>query len=48
MEDASIAVAVVVENAGHGGGVAGPIAGAILRKHFELLKRRAEGNDARP
>ncbi|MBP5350686.1 MAG: penicillin-binding protein 2 [Fibrobacterales bacterium] len=48
VEDASIAVAVVVENAGHGGGVAGPIAGAILRKHFELLKRRAEGNDARP
>ncbi len=47
IEDARIAVAVVMENAGHGGGVAGPVAGAVLRKFFELEKLRG-GPDARP
>jgi penicillin-binding protein 2 len=34
-----IAVGVVVENAGHGGSVAAPIAGKIFRRYFELTGR---------
>jgi penicillin-binding protein 2 len=34
IDDPVIAVAVVVENGGHGGSVAGPIAGAVLRGFF--------------
>jgi penicillin-binding protein 2 len=34
VDDPVIAVAVVVENAGHGGSVAGPIAGDVLRYYF--------------
>lgn len=34
MDDPVIAVAVVVENGGHGGSVAGPIAGDVLRAFF--------------
>jgi penicillin-binding protein 2 len=33
--DPMIAIGVVVENAGHGGSVAAPIAGVVLRKFFE-------------
>lgn len=35
LDDPVIAVAVVVENAGHGGAVAAPIAGDMLRYYFE-------------
>ena len=34
IDDPVIAVAVVVENAGHGGSIAAPIAGAVLRCFF--------------
>jgi len=34
LDDPQIAVAVVVENAGHGGSVAAPIAGKILNAYF--------------
>lgn len=49
LDNPVIAVAVVVENAGHGGAVAAPIAGDILRYYFEnssegqkLVKEYAE------
>ncbi len=35
LDNPIIAVAVVVENAGHGGAIAGPIAGDMLRYYFE-------------
>jgi penicillin-binding protein 2 len=35
IEDPEIAVAVIVENAGHGGSVAAPLAKKILEKYFE-------------
>jgi penicillin-binding protein 2 len=35
-EEAAIAVAVLVENAGHGSEVAAPIAGRIMRRYLEL------------
>jgi len=35
LDDPVIAIAVVVEAAGHGGAVAGPIAGDVLRYYFE-------------
>ena len=34
IDDPVIAVAVVVENAGHGGSIAAPVAGAVLRSYF--------------
>jgi penicillin-binding protein 2 len=34
LEDPVIAVAVVAENAGHGGSIAAPVAGALLRYYF--------------
>jgi penicillin-binding protein 2 len=34
VDDPVIAIAVVAENAGHGGSVAAPIAGKILRYYF--------------
>lgn len=34
IDDPVIAVAVVVENAGHGGSIAAPVAGAVLRSFF--------------
>lgn len=34
LEDPEICVAVVMENAGHGGSMAGPVAGKILRRYF--------------
>jgi penicillin-binding protein 2 len=45
IDDPAIAIAVVVENAGHGGSIAAPIAGAVLRCFFaetEEGKRIAE------
>jgi penicillin-binding protein 2 len=33
-----IAVAVVVENAGHGGTVAAPVAGAVMQRFFEVTE----------
>jgi penicillin-binding protein 2 len=35
LEDQVIAIAVVVENAGHGGSIAAPIAGEIMRYYFK-------------
>jgi penicillin-binding protein 2 len=35
LDNPRIAVAVVLENAGHGGSVAAPIAGAIMKRFFE-------------
>lgn len=35
LENPIIAIAVVAENAGHGGSVAAPVAGAMLRHYFE-------------
>jgi penicillin-binding protein 2 len=40
IDSPTIAVAVVLENAGHGGSVAAPIAGKILRAYFN--KRKAD------
>jgi hypothetical protein len=34
VKDPAIAIAVVVENAGHGGSIAAPIAGDVLRYFF--------------
>ena len=34
LDNPTIAVAVVLENAGHGGSFAAPIAGALLRRFF--------------
>jgi penicillin-binding protein 2 len=42
MEDPEIAIAVVVENAGHGGSVAAPIAGAVLRYYFDVVSPKGE------
>jgi len=42
VDSPTIAVSVVVENAGHGGGVAGPIAGRVLQKYFEKLMPKAD------
>jgi penicillin-binding protein 2 len=36
MDSAEIVVCVLIENAGHGGSVAAPVAGAILRAYFNL------------
>jgi penicillin-binding protein 2 len=54
VDDPVIAIAVVVENAGHGGTVAAPVAGAILRYYFanveegmELTKHYAEMKNTR-
>ena len=38
VEDPRIAVAVIVENGGHGGSVAAPIAGSIMQYHLEIKK----------
>ncbi len=38
-ENPEILVCVVVENAGHGGSVAAPIAGKIIKTYFEINKR---------
>jgi len=38
VEDPRIAVAVIVENGGHGGSVAAPIAGSIMQYHLEGKK----------
>ncbi len=40
MENPEIAIAVVVEKAGHGGTVAAPVAGAVLRCYFEQVAPR--------
>jgi len=42
VDDPRVALAVVVENAGHGGSVAAPIAGKILRTFFTLDRERRE------
>lgn len=39
MEAPEIAIGVVMENAGHGGSIAAPIAGKIFRRYFELTGR---------
>lgn len=39
MEAPEIAVGVVIENAGHGGSVAAPIAAKVLRRYFEISGR---------
>lgn len=38
-EDPEVAVALIVENAGHGGEIAAPIVGKLLRTYFELQGR---------
>lgn len=35
LDEPTIAIAIVVENAGHGGSIAGPIAGKVLRHYFQ-------------
>ena len=35
LDNPRIAIAIVIENAGHGGSIAAPIAGAILKRFFE-------------
>jgi penicillin-binding protein 2 len=35
-EEPVVAVAVIVENSGHGGSIAAPIVGALLRHYFGL------------
>lgn len=40
-EDPEVSVAVIVENSGHGGEIAAPIVGQILRKYFTLQGRLA-------
>ena len=55
LDDPIIAVAVVVENAGHGGSVAGPIVGSVLNYFFDetpegqavALKYRGEKNESK-
>lgn len=42
IEDPRIAIAVVLENAGGGGAMAAPVAGAVLRKFFELEQEGVE------
>jgi penicillin-binding protein 2 len=42
VDDPRVALAVVVENAGHGGSVAAPIAGEILRAFFAQERERPE------
>jgi cell division protein FtsI/penicillin-binding protein 2 len=39
MDNPEIAIGVIVENAGHGGAVAGPIAGRILKAWFTKTGR---------
>lgn len=39
MDAPEIAIGVIVENAGHGGSVAGPIAGALLKTYFKKTGR---------
>lgn len=39
MESPEIAIGVVMENAGHGGSIAAPIAAKIFRRYFELTGR---------
>lgn len=39
MESPEIAIGVVMENAGHGGSIAAPIAARIFRRYFELTGR---------
>jgi cell division protein FtsI/penicillin-binding protein 2 len=39
MEAPEIALGVVMENAGHGGSIAAPIAAKIFRRYFELTGR---------
>jgi len=39
MDKPEIAIGVIVENAGHGGSVAGPIAGKLLRAYFRKTGR---------
>lgn len=47
-EDPEVAVAVIVENAGHGGEVAAPIVGELLRSYFTLQGRlHTVGEEAR-
>lgn len=46
-EDPEVAVAVIVENAGHGGEIAAPIVGALLRSYFELQGRLVTPGEAR-
>jgi len=38
-DDPEVAITVVVENAGHGGEIAAPIAGKLLQRYFQLEGR---------
>lgn len=42
LDEPTIAIAVLVENAGHGGSIAGPIAGKVLRHYFQ--RNSIDGN----
>lgn len=42
IEDPQIAIAVIVENAGHGGSVAAPVAKKLLEKYFEKYPVKVE------
>lgn len=44
-DDPKIAMAVVVENAGHGGEVAAPIAGQVVRFYLDGLKSKSDKNE---
>ncbi len=45
--DPEVAVAVIVENSGHGGEVAAPIVGKVLHEYFELQGAVASDGEAR-
>lgn len=44
-ENPKIAVAVVVENGGHGGSVAAPIAGKVIEEYLESLETKTDSNN---
>ncbi|MGE0002387.1 MAG: penicillin-binding protein 2 [Fimbriimonadaceae bacterium] len=44
-DDPKIAMAVVVENAGHGGEIAAPIAGQVVRYYLDGLKSKPDKNE---
>lgn len=45
-ENPEIAICVMIENAGHGGEVAAPVAGNVIRKYFDLKKQSQEAASA--
>jgi penicillin-binding protein 2 len=46
VEQAKIAIAVLVEHGGHGGSAAAPLAKKVIEKYFSLLNRPPEQRQA--